>query len=44
MDKSFINLKKNINHLMCMDDIELFAPNEKDLEALIKAWVYTVAI
>ena len=28
-------LQENINHLMYMDDIKLFAKNEKELEALI---------
>ena len=29
--------KENIYHLMCMDDIKLFANNKKELETLIQA-------
>ena len=36
-DTNFINHKKKINHLMYMDDITLFAKNEKELENLIRA-------
>ena len=30
-------LQEKINHLMYMDDIKLFAKNEKELETLIQA-------
>ena len=32
-----IRSQEKINHLMCMDDIKLFAKNEKELETLIHA-------
>ena len=32
----FTTLQEKINHLMYMDDIKLFAKNEKELETLIK--------
>ena len=32
----FTKLQKRINHLMYIDDIKLFAKNEKELETLIQ--------
>ena len=35
MDTIFITRKKKINHLIYMNNIKMFAKNEKELEALI---------
>ena len=36
-DTNLVDHRKKINHLMYMDDIKLFAKNEKELESLIHA-------
>ena len=36
-DTNLADRKKKINHLMYMDDIKLFAKNEKELDTLIHA-------
>ena len=34
--KKFTNSQEKINHLMYMDDIKMFAKNEKELETLVQ--------
>ena len=33
---NFVSNKEKINHLLFMDDLKVFAKNEKDLESLIQ--------